>query len=73
MLRTREVARTILGKSVQLKDSEDYQKVFIAPDRTFEERAERRELVSKLKERKELEPEKAWRIRGNSIVEIEKE
>ena len=72
VLRTREVARTILGKSVQLKDSEVYQRVFIAPDRTFEERAERRELVSKLKERKELEPEKAWRIRGNSVVETEK-
>ena len=71
VLRSREVVRTILGKSAQLKDSEDYREVYIAPDRTFEERSERRELVSKLKEKREQEPEKGWKIKGNSIVESE--
>ena len=71
VLRSREIVRTILGKSVQLKDSEDYREVYIAPDRTFAERVERRELVLKLKERREQEPEKDWRIKGNSIIERE--
>ena len=70
-MRTREAARTVLGKSTQLKESDLYQTVYIAPDRTFEERTERRILVARLRERREHEPEKAWRIRRCSIVEIE--
>ena len=70
-MRTREAARTVLGKSTQLKESDLYQTVYIAPDRTFEERTERRILVARLRERREHEPEKAWRIRKSSIVEIE--
>lgn len=71
VLRNREAARTVLRKSAQLKDSEFYQTVYIAPDRTIEERTERRALVARLRERRELEPEKVWRIRRDSVVEIE--
>ena len=71
VLRNREAARTVLRKSAQLKDSESYQTVYIAPDRTIEERTERRALVARLRERRELEPEKVWRIRRDSVVEIE--
>ena len=71
VLRNREIARTILGKSATLKDSDQYQEVFVAPDRSVEERTERRELVAKLKERREHEPDKVWRIRRGSIVEKE--
>jgi len=71
VLRNREIARTILGKSATLKDSDQYQSVFIAPDRSVEERTERRELVTKLRERRVNEPDKVWRIRRGSIVESE--
>ena len=70
-MRTTEAASTVLGKPTQLKESDLYQTVYIAPDRTFEERTERRILVARLRERREHEPEKAWRIRRCSIVEIE--
>ena len=71
VLRSRETARTILGKSARLKDSDNYKTVFISPDRTLEERLERRELVAKLKEKKESEPDKSWKIRNGSVVESE--
>ena len=60
-----------MGKSARLKDSDVYQSVYIAPDLTIEERAERRELVARLREKRELEPEKVWRIKRGSIVEGE--
>ena len=71
VMRTREAARTILGKSARLKDSDLYQRVYIAPDRTFEERSERRALVARLRQMRDHEPEKVWRIRRGSIVENE--
>ena len=70
VLRSRETARTILGKSAQLKDSDSFQSVFISPDRTVEERTERRDLVARLKEKRGQEPEKIFRIRRGSVVEI---
>eukprot|EP00116_Pleurobrachia_bachei_P005284 sb/3465546/ len=70
VLRSRETARAILGKSAQLRDSETFQSVFISPDRTVEERTERRDLVARLKEKREKEPEKMFRIRRGSVVEI---
>ena len=70
VLRSRETARTILGKSAQLKDSVDFKSVFISPDRTEEERTERRDLVARLREKRKQEPEKVFRIRRGSIVEI---
>ena len=70
VMRTRETARTILGKSARLKDSGEYGTVYIAPDRTLEERVERRELVTKLKEKRENEPNKAWKIRRGVVVEV---
>ena len=73
VLRNREIARTVLGKSAMLKDSDQYKSVFIAPDRSVEERTERRELVTKLRERREKEPDKVWRIRRGSIVLVESE
>ena len=73
MMRTREAARTVLGKSAQLKDSDSYETVYIAPDRTVEERAERRVLVARLRERRKSEPEKIWRIRRGLVVASETE
>eukprot|EP00116_Pleurobrachia_bachei_P015657 sb/3475919/ len=72
VLRSRESVRDLLGKAARLKESEIYRAVFIAPDRTLEERVERRSLVAKLRERREVEPEKLWSIRRGSIVETAK-
>ena len=69
VLRNREIARTILGKSATLKDSDQYESVFVAPDRSVEERTERRVLVARLREKREKEPDKVWRIRRGSIVD----
>ena len=69
VLRSRDIARTVLGKSARLRESELYKTVYISPDRTFEERDERRELVKVLKEKREREPEKEWRIKSGSVVE----
>ena len=44
-------AHQILRRRSALKESEKFSSVFIAPDRTFEERQERRELVTELKRR----------------------
>ena len=52
ILRSRKTARTILGKSVQLRDSDSFQSVFISPDRTVEERTVRRDLVARLREKR---------------------
>ena len=41
----------ILREPKKLKDSEQYRNVFIAPDRTVEERRLRRELVESLKKK----------------------
>ena len=69
VLRSKETVGAILGKSARLKDSDQYQTVFISPDRSVEERKERRELVARLKERRKSEPNKVWKVRRGSIVE----
>ena len=43
----------ILRKAKQLKDTEGYEKVFITPDRTVEERISRQNLANELKKRRE--------------------
>ena len=68
VLRSKETVRDILGKAARLKRSETFRAVFIAPDRTLDERVERRKLVAKLREKRELEPEKVWSIRRGSVV-----
>ena len=68
VLRSKETVRDVLGKAARLKGSETFRVVFIAPDRTLEERVERRKLVATLRERRELEPEKVWSIKRGSVV-----
>ena len=68
VLRTRETAGTLLSRSARLKDSEEYCSVFISPDRTIEERKERRELVAKLKAKRETDPDKTWVIRRGDVI-----
>ena len=60
----------ILSRKSSLMKSEDYKDIYISPDRSQEERDERRKLVTELKERKEAAPGKTFGIRGGRVVEV---
>ena len=58
----------ILREPKKLKDSQQYRNVFIAPDRTVEERRSRLELVESLKRKRQDEPNMRHFIKVNKIV-----
>ena len=66
----REFRDQVLSSKKGLKNSERHKNVYISPDRSPEEREERRHLVVTLKERKEAEPGKTFGIRGGKVVEV---
>ena len=66
----REFRDQILSRKSTLKDSVSHKDIYISPDRSPEERDERRKLVVQLKERKEAEPGKTFGIRGGKVVEV---
>ncbi len=51
-LKSSAMAYQLLKKAKMLKDIDGFKSVYISPDRTFEERASRRELVTQLKEKR---------------------
>ena len=67
-----EAAAEVLRESKGLKQSKDYKKVFITPDRTPEERAERKKLVVLLKKKIEAEPKLYHFIRSGTICSVAK-
>lgn len=71
-LRSKFVAEQLLKKAAALRKVEQYQKVFVCPDRTFEQRLEQRKLVAERKQRSLAEPNKTFSIRGGKIVVQEK-
>ena len=60
----------ILRAARKLKNSEHYQHVFIAPDRTVEERKCRRELVALLNQKRQEETDKRHFIRNGKVVSL---
>ena len=58
----------ILRAARNLKDSHNFEHVFLGPDRSVEERKIRRELVANLKMKRQDEPDKIHFIRGGKIV-----
>ena len=58
----------ILRKAKQLRDTEGYERVFISPDRTVEERISRQKLVNELKEKRAADPNKHYIIRKGEVV-----
>ena len=52
---------------------ERFKRVFLAPDRTAEERAQRKELVLELKRRAGIEKDKKLFIRGGKICSLERQ
>ena len=63
VLHTREMVRSILARSNRLKEVDGFSRVYLCPDRTVEQRAERRKLVATLAERRAAEPGKSFVIR----------
>ena len=66
------MVRQILKKSSGLKNSELYQKVYLCPDRSEEERAEQRRLVTVWK-RKCEEPDRNHFIKYGTVHSREKD
>ena len=60
----------VLSSKKGLKNSDRHKNVYISPDRSPEEREERRKLVEELKERKGAEPGKTFGIRGGKVEEV---
>ena len=63
-----DTVQRVLRKAGRLKKSENHKEVFLAADRTEEERTARRELVSLLKRKRETEPKQLHFIRDNTII-----
>ena len=61
----------ILSKAKKLKDTEGYQSVYIAPDRSPEEQAERQKLVAELKKKRLSDLQKHYVIRKGAVVLID--
>ncbi|KAL5256848.1 hypothetical protein ACHWQZ_G011945 [Mnemiopsis leidyi] len=66
------IAREILRKSKQLKNTAKFKTVYISPDRTIEQREEHKTLVLELKRRQADEPNKRHYIKGNCVCSVEK-
>ena len=58
----------ILRRAKLLKNAEGYERVFISPDRTAEERISRQKLVNELKEKRSANPHKHFIIRKGEVV-----
>ncbi|KAL5259237.1 hypothetical protein ACHWQZ_G003816 [Mnemiopsis leidyi] len=67
------IVQQILKKSSKLCGIEKFKRVFLAPDRTAEERAQHRELVLELKRRAEVEKDKKLFIREGKIHSLERQ
>ena len=61
----------ILSKAKKLKDIDGYQAVYIAPDRSVEERITRQKLVAELKEKRLSDKQKHYVIRKGVIVLVD--
>ncbi|KAL5270055.1 hypothetical protein ACHWQZ_G003514 [Mnemiopsis leidyi] len=66
------IAREILRKSKQLKNTAKFKTVYISPDRTIEQREEHKTLVLELKRRQADEPNKRHYIKENCVCSVEK-
>ena len=62
----------ILSKARRLRNSNRYKTVFISLDRSYEERAEHKTLVDKLKKKKAEEPNKRHFISNGTVKSAEK-
>ena len=66
------IVQQILRKSSKLSRTEKFKTVYLAPDRTEEERAQHKELVVELKKRAEAEKDKKLFIREGQICCVDR-
>ena len=66
------IVKEVLSRAKYLKNCSGFRGVYISPDRSVEQRAEHRKLVSELKQRLVEQPGKRHFIRGNTVVSAEK-
>ena len=67
VLKNRNSVFDLLKKSKNLKNSRKMEKVFLQPDRSFEERLRHRKLIGELKEKSEKVPENHFFIKNGQI------
>ena len=60
----------ILRSAKKLKETESYKNIYLCPDRTIEERNNRRKLVEQLKQQRLNEPNKQYYIRKGEITAV---
>ena len=72
VLHNRDMVWSILARSGMLREVEGMGEVYLCPDRTVEERTERRKLVAQLKQQRETLPDVRWSIVRGSVVQREK-
>ena len=66
------IVKEVMSRAKHLKNCSGFRGVYISPDRSVEQRAEHRKLVSELKQRLVDQPGKRHFIRGDVIVSTEK-
>ena len=66
------IVKEVLSRAKYLKDCSGFGGVYLYPDRSVEQRAEHRKLVTELKLRLVDQPGKRHFIRGNTVVSTEK-
>ncbi len=71
-MRSSETVKRILSKAKQLKETANFNKVFLSYDRTKEERLELQKLVIELKQIRKDDPERQHFIRNNKICSQDK-
>ena len=60
--------RSLLRKAPNLRNHSRYRNIYLAPERTLEERLHQKSLVMKLKQKITEEPAKRWAISKGQIV-----
>ena len=65
---SRQAARTAIRESKRLKDSTDYNTVYVNPDRTPDERQKFKALVKEMKSKIAEDPSLYWRIYNMKVV-----
>ena len=68
VLRSRDAQMSIMSKKSLLKGNDKFGKVFLSPDRTVEERRERKQLVVELKEKVKQSPGTHYIIHGKRVL-----
>ena len=73
MFNSSDAATRMLKHSASLRSVAPYSKVFLIPDRTPEERTERRKLIGEMKDKITKEPERYHFIRNGAVCSREKD